>query len=1527
MKKQVWMYVLTVVAALLLSTTAFAADLSDLTYDIQNDGTIAITDCSESAAGALEIPAEIEGRRVTRIGEMAFFSCSSLTSVTIPEGVTSIGDDAFFCCGSLTSVTIPKSVTSIGDSVFSCCYGLMSVTIPVGVTSIGDYAFHYCSSLTSVTIPDSVTSIGDDAFSSCYGLTSVTIPKGVTSIGDFAFYNCSSLTSVTIPEGVTSIGNHAFGYCSRLTSVTIPDSVISIGEWIFSSCSSLTSVTIPKGVTSIGDYSFAGCHSLTSVTLPDSVTSIKYCAFSNCRSLTNVTIPEGMTSIGGSAFNDCSSLTSVTIPDSVTSIGHYAFSNCSSLSDVYYGGDEIAWNAIAFGYDNTPLQEAERHYNSKGPGKDPLNVQVPFGKYLFRVVDDNGTPLSGVQVTYDTQSGKTNQNGLVTFSQFTAGTPRITAKLNGYVTWTNENSSWSKSENRYETIVLYPVGLGEYRLRECRYSNASNLSFSTDLLTQTKTLSLKNTGNGIGDLDFGNFYLTCRAGDTSVVREYALWQGSTLIAACADGNFGKLSVTRFSKGGSVFVRVTSNDGKTVDTPIHLQFTDNQVNSSTGVNLMDDISIQFEDSIPFFGGSTVEIGLDLLPVDIKVSDESIYIGFNRELGDDPGSWKESVKDLKKKMNAVSRIGKTKLDKNAAKALKKLAKSDQDFALPGGKFKATVIGYAEASWGSTEAKGEIYILLEAETKDFGFNTVVYVVPVTVSAKATAEFQAGCEIIYNWSQNQLDGGLKLELKIGVKAFGGVGFTSEAANLRVGAYGQADVDVDGQLLGTQPGVHTVDLSGELGIEATVGPFSWTRPFAHNTWHLYARNSVRALNLGQEAVLSGLYDAGRYEVVSLDYLRNESDWLGESIHLMMADAKTDLKPLLQSTYRNALPAMIQTDRAIYAAFLRGNAETGAVSVWVTRFDGTSWADPVQADSSAILDDAPVLCGDAAGNIWLAYARTRESVGDSLLTYAKNQSIVVGKIDPDTLAFTEEAAYTGQGYVHMQQLVMVNDQPVLVWADSQLTDADSVLFPQSNRIDTATCVNGTWSGKTPAAQVERPIWQLTAGELDDTLVLAYIQDGDGNPDTKDDRALYQLGGGETREIAADAQGNITFGTIPGQRAPGFIWNAQDALCSQSGSVTVPGITNEYALVGDSIYFSTASDGGADLVVMNYHRNGQAGDWGAPIQLTDGKRYLENLSVVSWNGNDYVLGMHTHAQIGESVETDKNLVWAVVQPVSDLRLESVSYDVDAVAAGEEVAVTLTVGNAGDHVVSGVDISYGESTTTFDCTLHPGKSMTIDVTMLCPAVCTEYPISVSESGAAQDDYTPEDNEYLLKIGYADVAVELTCEQVGNSRRAIAVLTNQGVETASGTLYFTDGDGREIGTESFADLATGQMLVFILPLETDFSGTVDVRAESEQEEFYTYNNTAYQSVVHMGDPTSIRSLIISETGITAQIFSAEDAGGTAFCALYDEIGKLLEVTSSAFSQGEHTVSFTATVPFDHAKVFLLNADHMPLCASELK
>ena len=222
------------------------------------------------------------------IGNYAFVYCSSLASITIPDGVTTIGGNAFINCSSLASITIPDGVTTIDGSTFNSCYSLASITIPDGVTSIGVYAFGYCYSLASITIPDGVTTIGGNAFINCSSLASITIPDGVTTIDGSTFNSCYSLASITIPDGVTSIGSSTIRNCYALSSIIVPNSITSIEQQAFNNC-----------------YGLGEIHFLRST--PPTVSNTN--AFSNVQTDCKIYVPTGSLAAYTSATNYPSSST------------------------------------------------------------------------------------------------------------------------------------------------------------------------------------------------------------------------------------------------------------------------------------------------------------------------------------------------------------------------------------------------------------------------------------------------------------------------------------------------------------------------------------------------------------------------------------------------------------------------------------------------------------------------------------------------------------------------------------------------------------------------------------------------------------------------------------------------------------------------------------------------------------------------------------------------------------------------------------------------------------------------------------------------------------------------------------------------------------------------------------------------------------------------------------------------------------------------------------------------------------------
>ena len=401
MKKLIKLFA--VVIAVIISNSVFAYDfeVDGIYYNKRSDSTVAVTyknSNGNSYSGDVTIP-------------------SSVTYDETTYNVTSIGGYAFYKCTSLTSITIPNNVTFIGSSAFSSCTGLTNITIPDSVVTIGDYAFAGCSSLTNITInskklgKSTNEGIGMRIFSQCTNIQKIVynVPSG--SDANFGFYrkewlgkweykyyygtwldDVDNIDTLVIGSDVTYIPNYCFynktnikqiiSYATTPPSIggkglEVSDSVITTvpcgsaylyratGSWGYRINNGKTidtlngikykeikgggvavlannysgKIVIPETitkwdcdftVTEIDTSAFANCSELTSVTLPNTITTIGRNAFYNS-SLTSITLPDSLMSIGNSAFANCSELTSVKFSENLQTIGDSAFANCTEL--------------------------------------------------------------------------------------------------------------------------------------------------------------------------------------------------------------------------------------------------------------------------------------------------------------------------------------------------------------------------------------------------------------------------------------------------------------------------------------------------------------------------------------------------------------------------------------------------------------------------------------------------------------------------------------------------------------------------------------------------------------------------------------------------------------------------------------------------------------------------------------------------------------------------------------------------------------------------------------------------------------------------------------------------------------------------------------------------------------------------------------------------------------------------------------------------------------------------------------------
>ena len=357
-------------------------------------------------SGSIVIPQTVEydgiTYTVTALGEVAFESCSNVTSLTLPPTIRSIGSHCFYNC-TFTTLQLSDSLRRIGDHAFlyssvsslhlpacfeeydECSFwarNLMSITVDEAnprFRSIDGWLYSK-DSLTlcivpsgetgAVAVPQFVQHLGKMAFGFCSHITSVTLPEGLVSVGDFAFNCCATVDGIVVPSTVTHIGVCPFSYCPQMDNLSIASGnthyvmdglmVYSAGYDTLVSCHKsgatvtlnpnvkvlggfenntwVRNITIPESVTDITENCFNGCQ-ITNIALPAHMKSIGRKAFSENDRLASVTMPQTLRAMGQGAFEHCYALTSIVIPDSLRIIPKEAFNSCIRLRSITWNND------------------------------------------------------------------------------------------------------------------------------------------------------------------------------------------------------------------------------------------------------------------------------------------------------------------------------------------------------------------------------------------------------------------------------------------------------------------------------------------------------------------------------------------------------------------------------------------------------------------------------------------------------------------------------------------------------------------------------------------------------------------------------------------------------------------------------------------------------------------------------------------------------------------------------------------------------------------------------------------------------------------------------------------------------------------------------------------------------------------------------------------------------------------------------------------------------------------------------------
>lgn len=377
-------------------TTNTGAELG-LLYYTKTDNEIALTGF-EYGSIALEIPAQIDGKDVVKIGDNAFLSNDLLTEIVLPESVKAVGIKAFSGCGRLKAVRSkgdPGSIEADKSAFDGSPVSYIDDNTPDPDTYFCGGEFLYTENegeLTitgfipriSIELPDEidgcpVTELGTNLFLNKSSISEIDLPKHIRTISSAAFQGCDGLESVVVPETLVEIGDHAFYNCKNLQRISVSGRegqtgyadltyINTVDEWAFSGCESLVSAGISNSMTGIGTGAFSRCVSLTQLDIPAGVSRIGISAFDDCSSMQSINVSEDNSiycDIDGVLFNKARTEIlkypegrdgEYIVPLTVKTIGEYALKNCEnpvvsdSVTAVRLGGLSCTGSSSAFLY-------------------------------------------------------------------------------------------------------------------------------------------------------------------------------------------------------------------------------------------------------------------------------------------------------------------------------------------------------------------------------------------------------------------------------------------------------------------------------------------------------------------------------------------------------------------------------------------------------------------------------------------------------------------------------------------------------------------------------------------------------------------------------------------------------------------------------------------------------------------------------------------------------------------------------------------------------------------------------------------------------------------------------------------------------------------------------------------------------------------------------------------------------------------------------------------------------------------------
>ena len=1010
---------------------------------------------------------------------------------------------------------------------------------------------------------------------------------------------------------------------------------------------------------------------------------------------------------------------------------------------------------------------------SGGNLTDEGEDEVENEQYEIVVFNQYGEIVPGAQVSIAGGTYTTSNYGTIKMEKPEQGSYSISVTCDNYHNYDNTYSIGSENVGK---VTIKASTLASHRLKSAIYKRGL---LSLDLVD-----TYKKVNKGTAGWKFSITASVC--GDAETVTEYKLFQrtenGDTLIATSSTGEFNNLNINDFAVGTGVFITVYDNTGNQISSSLRLEIAkDPDYTQYTELNFGNETKIQVSDDVPIFGGTELNFGFPSLPLDYKVSEDTIHIGFN--VDDDTFNDEEQLNNYKKLLNQIkaAKFQSTNM-KTAVAQLKKKQKKKGVMGMAGfdkNGVEVSASGYAEAGVNSdgTLSSGTGYLCITAEASaEFDWQFVVWIIPVTIGIEGKIEADFADTITYDFNENKLEGDSSLTLKPSLTANAGVGFKY----LNGGVYGSANLETKLILasLTEKPGFSYLNLTSLIGIYARVAWFEPKHDLAKGTFNLWTRDkqmSAFSLKNASNGIrsFSELYDLKNYAPSKVS----------DNITLK-AVSQDDKTVLASGSNPGSLPVSISngtdainvysvstsvdgtdyTSQELYYQTYKANDE--GIGVWS---DATKISENENDGSKVYSEMNPKLYSDGT-DYYMVY-QDASSAADTLESYApdstdeekdsileelwKTVDLHVKKYDTANQQWIDYGKITTDGVFDYNAGIVVKNNHIYVCSAANAQGDYFGTSTNENDINIASCeVNDAAETKswtiTKAADGLNAVTSLAAGIKNDKITCVYAVDKDNDLSTgeqeiftyaKDDDAATTVCTGDAVAIGYSNTHEKSF-TIASNNHLSYLKDDNTMENVIDNTSSYDGV---YAITDRAVYFTKSTETGTEIYAQYKTADGTYGDF---VQITEENRWLRNLSAFTINGKDYlVTSSDNYDTENEGEITDSEIDVFEVDNYYDLNVEEANYDLNHPLTGQLLPVTLKLKNEGNKKISFVKVDVKDADGNeveqenryYTVDLEPGseKNIILDLKGIDLAEYGDWEISASimESIPENTDASPD------------------------------------------------------------------------------------------------------------------------------------------------------------------------------------------------